>query len=122
MIQIRFIPVGDEFITDCEEFIQELDKLSDYLYIRSDLDDREQSVGRKIRDAEKEWIPIIIVVGEKERSTKKFSPRFRSESIGKDNQQYSLRGLNGLMSKNLKGYPCEPMPLAIHMSKRPKFK
>jgi threonyl-tRNA synthetase len=120
--QIRFIPVGDEFISDCEGFIQEFNKLSEFLCIRSDLDDREQSVGRKIRDAEKEWIPIIIVVGEKERNTKKFSPRFRSESIGNENIQYSINDLNGLMSKHLKGYPCEPVPLAIHMSKRPKFK
>ena len=120
--QIRFIPVGDEFISDCEGFIEELNNLSGHLIIRSDLDDREQSVGRKIRDAEKEWVPIIIVVGEKERTTKKFNPRFRKESIGDENRQYSIKDLKDLMSKLLLGYPNEPLPLKVHMSKRPKFK
>jgi threonyl-tRNA synthetase len=121
-IQIRFIPVGDEFISDCEGFIEELNNLSGYLNIRSDLDDREQSVGRKIRDAEKEWIPIIIVIGEKERNTKKFNPRFRKDSIGDENRQYSINDLIEMMSKLLSGYPNEPLPLEVHMSKRPKFK
>ena len=120
--QIRFIPVGDEFISDCEDFIEELNNFSGHLNIRSDLDDREQSVGRKIRDAEKEWVPIIIVVGEKERTTKKFNPRFRKKSIGNENTQYSIKDLKDLMSKLLLGYPSEPLPLTFHMSKRPKFK
>lgn len=120
--QIRFIPVGDEFISDCNVFIKELENQSGHLCIRSDLDDREQSVGRKIRDAEKEWIPIIIVVGEKERSTKKFSPRFRKESIGDENKHYSINDLSELMSKQLSDYPTELLPLAVYMSKRPKFK
>lgn len=55
--QIRFIPVADEFVSDCEKFIDELNKISPFYFIRSDIDDREESVGRKIRDAEKEWIP-----------------------------------------------------------------
>ncbi len=120
--QLRFIPVGDEFISDCENFIDELNKVSEYPRIRSDIDNREESVGRKIRDAEKEWIPIIIVVGEKERNTKKFSPRFRTESIGDSNCKYSVKNLHELMSKHIKDFPSEPIPLSVHLSKRPKFK
>ena len=67
-------------------------------------------------------MPIIIVVGEKERTTKKFNPRFRKDSIGEENRQYSINDLNDMMSKLLLGYPNEPLPLAVHMSKRPKFK
>lgn len=120
--QIRFIPVGDEFISDCEKFIDELNKVSEYHHIRSDIDDREESVSRKIRDAEKEWIPIIIVVGEKEKDSKKFTPRFRSDSIGGSNKAYSVKELHKLITTQTKGFPQEMLPLPVYLSKRPKFK
>jgi len=120
--QIRFIPVGDEFISDCEKFIDELNKLSEFLCIRSDIDDRDESVARKIRDAEKEWIPIIIVVGEKEKDKKKFNPRFRIENIGNSNISYNIRDLHKLISNQIKDFPQEPLPLSLYLSKRPKFK
>jgi len=114
--QIRFIPVGDEFISDCEKFIDELNKASQYL------DDREESVSRKIRDAEKEWVPIIIVVGEKERNGKKFTPRFRSKDIGDSDKSYTIKELHELITKQTQSFPQESIPLSTHLSKRPKFK
>jgi threonyl-tRNA synthetase len=120
--QIRFIPVGDEFISDCKNFVDELNKISDYQIIRSDIDDREESVGRKIRDAEKEWIPIIIVIGEKEKHSKTFNPRFRTEDIGDSNKIYKLSDLHELISTKTKGLQYEPLPLPIYLSNRPKFK
>jgi len=119
--QIRFIPVGDEFISDCEKYVDELNKLSEFYRIRSDIDDREESVSRKIRDAEKEWAPIIVVVGEKERDSKKFTPRFRSKDIG-DNKPYSLKDLYKLITSKTRGFPQKPLPLSTFISKRPKFK
>jgi threonyl-tRNA synthetase len=120
--QIRFIPVGDEFIPDCERIIEQLHNLSEYYCIRADIDDREQSVGRKIRDAEKEWVPIIIVFGEKEREHHVFTPRFRDETMTGGNQTYSLEELHKLITAHLKGLPQEILPLPMYLSKRPKFK
>ena len=120
--QIRFIPVGDEFISDCEKFIDKLNKISEYHHVRSDIDDREESVARKIRDAEKEWIPVIIVVGEKEKDSKKFTPRFRSDSVGDSNKAYSVKELHKLITTQTKGFPQEMLPLPAYLSKRPKFK
>jgi threonyl-tRNA synthetase len=120
--QIRFIPVGDEFHSDCEHLIEELNKISPYIHIRSDVDDREESVSRKIRDAEKEWIPIIVVVGEKERKEKTFTPRFRSSDIGESNKSYSLQELHDLIIKQVKGFPQQTLPLPLYLSKRPRFK
>jgi threonyl-tRNA synthetase len=119
--QIRFIPVGDEYIKECENFSQELNKNEIYK-IRLDIDDREESVGKKIRDAEKEWVPIIVVIGEKEKNSKKFTPRFRDKSLGEISKKYSMKELSDLVIKNIKGYPQEPIPLSIYLSKRPKFK
>ena len=119
---IRFIPVGDEFIQECERFIEQLHNLSDCYSIRADIDDREHSVGRKIRDAEKEWIPIIIVVGEKEKEQQVFMPRFRDETMAKSKQSYSLEELHALIMGHTKGFPQEILPLSRYLSKRPKFK
>ncbi len=121
-IQIRFLPVKDEFVTDCESFINELDDISSHFIIRSDIDDREESVGRKIRDAEKEWIPIIIVVGDKERKEKLFTPRFRSNSVGENDRFYSIKELNDLIIKQTMEFPQQKLPLPVYLSKRPKFK
>jgi threonyl-tRNA synthetase len=120
--QIRFIPVGDEFVSDCKDFLDELNNISEYHHIRSDIDDREESVGRKIRDAEKEWIPVIVVVGDKEREGKTFNPRFRSLDIGDNEKSYNIRDLHELISSNVKGFPQESLSLPIYLSKRPKFK
>jgi len=120
--QIRFIPVGDEFIDICEKYADELNKASEFYIIRSDIDDREESVSRKIRDAEKEWIPIIVVIGEKERDSKKFTPRFRSEIVGDSSKSYSLEDLYNIVASKTKGFPQKPIPLSIYVSKRPKFK
>ena len=57
--QIRMIPVSQEFVEDCL-------KIADGVDARVDVDDMEDKVGKKIRNAEMEWINMIIVVGEKE--------------------------------------------------------
>ncbi len=120
--QIRFIPVGDEFVKDCNKYTKELNDISNYLYIRADIDDREESVSKKIREAEKEWIPIIIVIGEKEKEKKKFNPRFRIKELGDENKEYSIKELHNLISDITKFYPQEPLPMQLYLSKRPKFK
>jgi len=120
--QIRLIPVGQEYISNCKKFVEELNKKSEFLHIRTDIDDREESVSKKIRDAEKEWIPIIIVIGEKEKAGKRFTPRFRIEELGESNKTYSLEELHDLIKDKIKNYPQKPLPLSTYLAKRPKFK
>jgi threonyl-tRNA synthetase len=120
--QIRFIPVSTDFVKTCETFIEEFNKKSPYVHVRSDIDDREESVSRKIRDAEQEWVPIIVVVGDKEKESKTFNPRFRVESIGDSKKSYSIVQLYDLVFDVIKNFPQEAIPLSIYLSKRPKFK
>jgi len=120
--QIRFIPVSSDFVKTCEKFVEEFNKKSQYVHIRADIDDREESVSRKIRDAEKEWTPMIVVVGEKESKSKTFTPRFRTKTIGKENKAYKLDELYNLVNDITSSYPQSRIPLSVHMSKRPKFK
>jgi len=120
--QIRFIPVNSNFVKTCEALVEDFNKKSLYIHIRADIDDREESVSRKIRDAEKEWIPIIIVVGEKESKSKTFTPRFRVKTIGEENRPYNLDELYKLISETTANYPQQSIPLSTHLSRRPKFK
>ncbi len=118
--QIRFIPLGDEFVQDCRTYIDALHHHAHSL-VRADIDDRDESVSRRIRDAEKEWVPITIVVGEKEKTAGRFKPRFRTEDLG-DDKVYSIEELANVIDEICKDYPCEPLPLPLLLSKRPRFK
>ncbi len=60
--QIRIIPITEEQNEYCFKLLKELEKEN----IRVDIDDTNESLGKRIRNAEKEWIPYTIVVGEKE--------------------------------------------------------
>ena len=59
-IQIRVIPVGQDHRGAAARLREEL---GDY---RVDVDDRDETVGRRIRDAELEKIPYVVVYGDKE--------------------------------------------------------
>lgn len=52
------------------------------LGIRAELDDSNESVGKKIREAEMMKVPYMIVIGQKELDSKKVVPRVRSD-LGK---------------------------------------
>jgi len=59
-VQLRVIPVGE----DHREAVQSLqEKLEGY---RVDVDERDETVGKRIRDAEVEKVPYVIVYGDKE--------------------------------------------------------
>lgn len=120
--QIRFIPLGDEFVSDCEIYVQALQEHTSLEFIRADIDDRDESVSRRIRDAEKEWIPITIVVGEREKTAGRFKPRFRSADIGESDKVYSIEELANIIDSFGKGLPTGPLPLPLLLSKRPRFK
>ena len=72
-IQARVITVGESH----KEFAEDICEQINTAKIRVDVDDRDESVGKKIRNAAKEWIPYIFVVGDKEVETGKFQVTVR---------------------------------------------
>ena len=60
--QVRIIPVGKQHTEFCEKIATELSSKQ----IRTDIDDREESVGKKIRESETEWIRYTLVIGDKD--------------------------------------------------------
>jgi threonyl-tRNA synthetase len=112
--QVRIIPVKSELIPFCETILNEL---KDHL-IRCDLDDRDDSLSKKIREAETEWIHYIIIIGEKEVESNKVSVRDR---MNKENYMIDNNSLIQLVKDKIKGKPYLPINLPEKLSKRPRI-
>ena len=67
-IQIRLIPVSKDYMDDVMKIYDVLKN-----HARVDIDDREETLDKKIRDANMEWIPYIVVYGEKEKKSSTLS-------------------------------------------------
>jgi len=70
-VQVKVLPISDKFIDYAKTVLQELKKAD----IRGEIDDRNEKIGKKIRDAELLKIPFMLVVGEKEMNENKISIR-----------------------------------------------
>lgn len=112
--QVRLCPINDTMIKYCQTLADNLQAQG----IRVDIDDRIESVGKKVRDAELEWIPYSIVIGDREKKSGKLPLRFRGD--GKVTS-LSLAGVAKKLTAQTKGYPFKPLPLDRLLTKRPVF-
>ena len=71
--QVRIIPLKEEFNAFTESLTDKISAND----VRVDIDDRNESIGKRIREAEKEWIRYILVIGEKEANSQNLSIRDR---------------------------------------------
>ncbi len=113
-VQVRFLPVDDSLISYAEELGKELDKFG----IRYEIDDRSMTLGKKIRSAEKLWVPYICVVGEKEKETGELSIRMRRD---KDQSNMTVKSLGMEIAEKTKFAPKQQLLLPHLISKQPIF-
>ena len=113
--QVRLISVARQHLVLCEKIAAELSGKQ----IRTDIDDRDESVGKKIRDSETEWIHYTLVIGDKEMQTeKKFVVRDRN--AGK-RLEITLQELVDKINVQTKDKPYLPLNLPRHLSQRPQI-
>jgi threonyl-tRNA synthetase len=112
--QVRIIPLSDKYVKASEKIAEEIEKNQ----IRVDVDNKRETVERKIRDAELEWVPAICVVGSKEIEKKILTVRLREEGKIKE---MKLEKLINLIKNEVEGKPFKPLPLPKLLSKRPVF-
>jgi threonyl-tRNA synthetase len=110
--QVRIIPVGNQHLEYCVKLAEELSTNE----IRADIDDRDESISKRIRESESEWIYYTLVVGDKETETQKLVVRNRTEGI---QAQMSLNELIAEISSNTEDKPHAPLNLPQKLSKRP---
>jgi threonyl-tRNA synthetase len=112
--RVRIIPVAGAHLSYAAGLCERIASRS----VRADVDDREDTVGKRIRYGEKDWIPYLLVVGEKERSFGRLTVRSRADAT---QRQMTVTELVGLVHGETEGMPHRPLPLPIRVSQRPLF-
>ena len=102
--QVVVLPISEKFNDYAE-------KVSDFLNnsdIRTQVDDRNEKIGRKIRDNELKRIPFLLIVGEKEEGEGKVSVRVQGEGDkGAMGQQEFVDFVNDKVAKEIEQIPAE---------------
>ena len=118
--QVRIIPVSERYLDRVIEVAEDLKGRK----IRVDVDDRDETLGKKVRDASREWIPYIAVMGEEEVKGGFLTVTVRAESTLKQQKKVrmSLDELAERIVKECEGKPFKPLPLPMLLSQRPSFR
>jgi len=73
--QVRFLPVTDRAADYCAEKARELESMG----FRVNVDYRNEKIGKKIREAQLEKVPYMVVVGDRDMENGTVSPRHRAD-------------------------------------------
>jgi len=112
--QLRILPVADRHLDFALEMAQEMRDAQ----IRVDVDDRPDRVGKKIRNAAGEWVPYVVVIGDKELEKDIFNVSVRETGEKVDMNRDEL--LNGI-KESIQGMPYRSLPLPLLLSRRVHF-
>jgi len=112
--QVRIIPISDKYLEYSEKLADAIGKHC----VRVDVDDRTLTLQKRIREAEMEWVPYIIVVGQREIESNVLPVRDRKAG---EIRKMKLEELISEIEEMLKDKPFKPLPLSKHLSKRPQF-
>ncbi len=91
-VQVKIIPIADDHLA----YAQELKEKFTAMNLRSEVDTRTEKLGRKIRDAQLQKVPYMLVVGDKERDNHTVGVRKRLEG---DLGSMSLEAFEELLAK-----------------------
>jgi threonyl-tRNA synthetase len=112
--QVRIIPIAERHIEKAEQIAQQLKNQN----IRVDIDDRHETVGKKIRNAGGEWASYVIVIGDRELEDSTLTVNIRET-----NEKLSMK-IDDLVQKihtETKDMPFRKLPLPIKLANRVSF-
>jgi threonyl-tRNA synthetase len=112
--QVRIIPIAERHIEKSEQVAQLLKNQN----IRVDIDDRHETVGKKIRNAGGEWAPYVIVIGDRELEEGPLTVNIRET-----NEKLSMK-IDELVLKihnETKDMPFRKLPLPVKLANRVSF-
>jgi len=112
--QVRFIPVSPGHVDYCDELVERLADRE----IRADVDERDESVGKRIAKAETDWVPYYVVVGDREVEGEEFGVNVRATGEETD---MTFEALVETVEDELGDLPRRRRYLPAHVSKHPKF-
>jgi threonyl-tRNA synthetase len=127
--QVRIIPVSEKYVDEAIKLGKEFNDEQ----IRTDVDDRQLHVQKRILEAEQDWVPYIIVLGEKELQSKTLAVRISERTKVWKDKEGRKEAVSSLVEgktkeqliKELKekqgDKPFRQLPLPMLLGKRPKF-
>ena len=112
--QVRIIPIAERHTEKAEQIAQQLKHQN----IRVDIDDRHETVGKKIRNAGGEWAPYVIVIGDKELEGGPLTINIRetNEKLG-----MKIDDLVEKIHNETKDMPFRKLPLPVKLANRVSF-
>ncbi len=101
--QLRVIQVKDS--PELDSFVDEITTIARKNDVRITVDRSNESVSKKIRNAEMMKVPYTVVVGEKELETKQLSPRVRNDFAveGREEKAYPVENFMKSIANEVKG-------------------
>jgi len=117
--QVRLVPVAERHQCFAEEISERLNRAG----LRADLDDREESVNKKIREAGMDWVPYVAVIGDQEAETGSLTVTVRRQSEPKKpfKVQMSEDELVQVIRAETAGKPFRPLYTPKKLSAKPHF-
>ncbi len=96
--QINILPISEKYIGYAEELKSILDEAG----ISGNIDNRDEKIGRKIRDSEVKKVPFMLIVGEKEQEERKVSVRKHGQGdLGSFSPEEFITYFQGIISDSL---------------------
>jgi threonyl-tRNA synthetase len=96
--QINILPISEKYIGYAEELKAVLDEAG----IAGQIDNRDEKIGRKIRDSEVKKVPFMLIVGEKEQEEQKVAVRKHGQGdLGSFSIEEFIKYFQGIISESL---------------------
>jgi len=96
--QVNILPISEKYI----EYAEEIKALLDEGGISGSIDNRDEKIGRKIRDSEVKKVPFMLIVGEKEQEEQKLSVRKHGEGdLGNFSLDEFIAYFNDIIAQSL---------------------
>lgn len=113
--QVRVIPIAERHMEYANKLAQQIKDA----HIRVDVDDRPETVGKKIRNAGGEWASYVIVIGDREIE----GGSELTVNVRETGQKVSmgLQELIDVIKLETEGMPYRPLPLPMDISRRVNF-
>lgn len=111
--QVRVLPIAERHMEYASDLLSKLIAGD----IRADLDDRSETLGKKIRNAAQDWVPYVVVIGDSELEGKlTVNVRETGEKL-----QMSVDELIERIRAETDGMPFRRLPLPVKLSERINF-
>jgi threonyl-tRNA synthetase len=112
--QVRILTIAERHL----DYAMDLARKIKDQNIRVDVDDRPETVGKKIRNAATEWVPYVVVIGDNELESDELTVNIRET---KEKQAMDLSTLIKTVQDETSDMPFRALPLPVLLSQRINF-